>query len=63
MSVRSTAHLLGGADGAGAHADAQRIGAGLDQPPRLVAGHHVAADHLQLRVSALQVRQHLQLVR
>ena len=63
INPRSAARLLRGADGAGAHADAQRVRAGLRERARLAPGHHVARDDLQARVRALEVRQHLQLVR
>lgn len=56
------AHLLGGADGAGAHSHTQRIGTGLDQPLCLPARDHIAADDLQVGVRPLEMCQHLQLV-
>ena len=43
----------GGADGARADADLHRVGAGLDQRARGVAGGDVAADHVHRRIVLL----------
>ena len=55
-------HLLGGANGPGAHAHAQGVCTAINETARLPAGDHVAADDLQVRVRPLDMRQHLQLV-
>ena len=55
-------HLLRDADGPGAHAHAQPVGAGLDEVARLRHADHVAGHHLELRVRRLYVLDHLDLV-
>lgn len=56
------AHLLGGADGAAAHAHAQAVHACPDQVVRLAGGDDVAPDELDLRVVRLDVLDHVDLV-
>mmetsp|Transcript_8593 Transcript_8593/g.17034 ORF Transcript_8593/g.17034 Transcript_8593/m.17034 type:complete len:462 (-) Transcript_8593:153-1538(-) len=56
-------HLLRGADGAGAHADAQRVDSPLDQVLRLRHADNVATDDLQLREVLLDKLDHALLVR
>lgn len=58
----SAGYLLGGADGAGAHADSQGICTSFYEAPGLRPSDHIACYDLQSWMGFLQVLQHLYLV-
>mmetsp|Transcript_8410 Transcript_8410/g.38241 ORF Transcript_8410/g.38241 Transcript_8410/m.38241 type:complete len:331 (+) Transcript_8410:1393-2385(+) len=62
LAAAHRAHLLRGADGAGTHADAESVGASLEEPLRLELGHDVTADDVELGDVRLEPLDHLNLV-
>ena len=55
LFIVSCKYLLRGGDRPGAHPDADGVHPGIQQRQRLAARHHVAADHVDLRVLRLDV--------
>ena len=57
-----SAYLLGGANGARAHAHTESIGTSVYEALRLRTSDNIARNNLQVRMLILQVLQHLYLV-
>ena len=62
LRAANGAHLLHGADGADAHADAEAVHSGLYEMEGLTGHDHVAANDLKLGVRLFEVRYHFELV-